>query len=129
MKRREFLTVTTATAAAPLAAGPEPGDPVGPERPREMKRGEIDRDGNERAADREDLARVPLEPCDVALLRGHAVTGRRCGNHVAISAGTPTRPSATRWTQRYASAHASASGAAMPAAANATVIAASCTPS
>ena len=41
MKRREFLTVIAATAAAPLAASAEPGDPAGLERPKETKRGEM----------------------------------------------------------------------------------------
>ena len=41
MKRREFLTVMAATAAVPLAAGAEPGDPAKLERPKETKRGDM----------------------------------------------------------------------------------------
>src|SRR5438067_37005 len=41
MKRREFLTAMAATAAVPLVAGAEPGDPARPERPMETKRGDM----------------------------------------------------------------------------------------
>src|SRR5438876_3794327 len=41
MKRRQFLGVMAATAAAPLAAGAEPADSARLERPRETVRGEM----------------------------------------------------------------------------------------
>ena len=41
MKRREFLTVAAAAAAAPLAAGAEPADPGKLERPKETVRGDM----------------------------------------------------------------------------------------